>query len=524
MVDQKDIMFDELIRVGSLLSNEIDLKTLISVLVEQTQDISSSDLAALYFKKNPDDINSPFINVYQRGKYEAQKFFSPQSELFDFLIECNEAVVLLEKKESPFEEILLNNKMNSGIALPVSTPKAFLGAIILNSRSGMYYNRLKLNFLESFTNLAAGMLNNSRLHDELKLYLKEIEGLKIYQENIFSSMTNLLITTDKKGGIKYFNTAAKDRFSLNESCINTNISEYFKPKVGNKIVKIISEVNDKPKEVLGIEGIYKRKEVEDIDFSLNISPLKGSRRLNIGNTFLFTDQTRERELQNQMTQIVEERRVIKDMFARYLSTEIVQTLTESPHLVKPGGDKKTATIFFADIRGYTSFSEGKDPEYIIDILNEYFNEAVEIVIETKGYIDKFIGDCIMAAWGVPLQTEQQDAISGVSCALQIQNLVNSKSRKFWKGAASNLSVGIGMHSGPIVAGNLGSSRRMNYTVIGDTVNIAARLEGVAGPGEVIITKDTYEYIKNDFKAKQLKPVKVKGKEKPLEIFSVTDFK
>jgi class 3 adenylate cyclase len=196
---------------------------------------------------------------------------------------------------------------------------------------------------------------------------------------------------------------------------------------------------------------------------------------------------------------------------------------ENPELVKPGGDKKTATVFFADITGYTAFSEGKDPQYIIGVLNEFFNEAVEIVINNNGYIDKFIGDCIMAAWGVPMKTEAEDAILAVTSALQIHELVRSAKRSFFRGEASKLKISVGMSSGPLVAGNVGSSRRMDYTVLGDTVNTAARLESVAVAEEIIITQFTRDLIGDRFKLEERKPVKVKGKEKPLVIFNVKGF-
>ena len=179
-----------------------------------------------------------------------------------------------------------------------------------------------------------------------------------------------------------------------------------------------------------------------MDFSLNVSPLSGKRGGDEGLTLLFTDQTSERELKSRVEIAVEERRMIKDMFARYMSQEVVQNLIETPELVKPGGAKRQATVFFADIRGYTSFSEGKGPQYIIKILNEYFSAAVEIVIKHRGYIDKFIGDCIMAAWGVPLQSEEEDAFHAVSCALEIQQLVASKKRKFFSGDAELSNGGI----------------------------------------------------------------------------------
>ncbi len=132
-----------------------------------------------------------------------------------------------------------------------------------------------------------------------------------------------------------------------------------------------------------------------MDFSLNISPLKSRLGKHEGLILLFTDQSKEEELKQRMDMAVEERRVIKDMFARYMSADVLKNLMASPEQVQLGGDKKNATIFFADIRGYTSFSEGKEPEYIIEVLNDYFSEAVEIVIKYNGYIDKFIGDCIM---------------------------------------------------------------------------------------------------------------------------------
>jgi class 3 adenylate cyclase len=271
--------------------------------------------------------------------------------------------------------------------------------------------------------------------------------------------------------------------------------------------------------VVGIEGIYKR-DGDEMDYSLNISPLRGKRGRHEGVTLLFADQSRERELKEQMNVAVEERRFVKDMFARYLSNEVVENLMENPDLVKPGGDKKIATVLFADIRGYTSFSENKEPEYIIEVLNEYFSQAVEVIIKYRGYIDKFIGDAIMAAWGVPMMSREQDAELAVACALEIQRLVSSKERTFFRGDASQLRIGIGLHTGPLVAGNLGSSRRMDYSVIGDTVNVAARLEGIAGPGEVVITDSTKELLDSSFRTQHRDAVKVKGKHDPIQIFNV----
>lgn len=512
---------DELVRAGSLISRELNFRSLVSTLVEQSIDISRSDLAALYLYEDPEQRQSNLVLVYRRGRYEAPRHLSRGSELIEFIRECGESVVLLENRKSPFRDVFLTPDMRSGIALPISIPRATLGVLILNSRHPRFYDRRRFSFLDSFTQLASGMLHNAKLYQEMRDYLTRIEQLERYQENIFSSMTNLLVTTDEQGKIRYYNASAAERLHLDEQHIGQEFSDLFKKPMGRKILNAIKQSGNEDRELLGMEGIFRFGE-QDIDFALNVTPLKGKRGRFEGQTLLFTDQTRERELQERMESVVEERRVIKDMFSRYLSAEIVQKLVESPEMTQLGGGKKTATVFFADIRGYTSFSEGKDPEYIIKILNEYFNEAVEIVMDHRGYIDKFIGDCIMAAFGVPLQSEEDDAISAVSCALEIQKQVDSAKRKFFTGEASRLRIGIGINSGPLVAGNLGGSRRMNYTVIGDTVNIAARLEGVAGPGEVIITQQTKDFIGDHFVLKKKKAVSVKGKAEPIPIFAVTD--
>ena len=510
---------DELVRAGTLLAGEMDFRSLASILVEQALDVSRSDLAALYVCADPGDRRSDLRLFYRRGRYAAAEHLATRHPFVEFARECDEAVVLLERRPGPFEALLLDSAMQSGIAVPISTPKAAIGLLILNSLEPLHYDRQRFHFLDSYSKLASGMLHNSRLFQDLKETLARVQELERYQESIFKSMTNLLLTTDESGRLRYFNRSAADRLRLSETDLGKTLPEVVGSAMDRKLLRALERTASEGRELLGAEGIYRLPDYE-IDFALNASPLEGPRGRREGMTLLITDQTRERELAGQVEQVTEERRMIKDMFSRYLSAEIVSHLVESPELVRLGGDKKEATIFFADIRGYTSFSEGKDPEYIIEVLNQYFSEAVEVVIRHRGYIDKFIGDAIMAAWGVPLQSVAEDAREAVTAALEIQRLVGSRDRKFFRQSASRLKIGIGMHTGPIVAGNLGSARRMNYTVIGDTVNVAARLEDVAGPDEVIITEETRQHLGDDFVLEARKPVSVKGKSEPLRIYRV----
>lgn len=516
METSKDIL-DETVRLCATLSSENRIQKMFSILVEQTLDISRSDTAGLYIY--PEGEGSPNL-TYSRGKYELPPKLSRSSELISFAEECREAVVLLRRKASPFHELLIEQSMNSGILLPLQTPTEKIGYLILNSKQETFYTGSKFLFLESVSKFAGSLLHNSVLYTQLKAYVKQIESMQRYQNNIFSSMSDMLITTNPDGTIHYFNEAASRKLFLNDDSIGADLGIFFNKKLTKKVIDTISRAEAKGETYLGIEGILKDGD-SNIDYSLNITPLKGKRGRHEGLTLLFKDQSAEVEMKNKMSMAIEERRLIKDMFSRYLSNDIINHLMEKPELVNPGGSKKNATVFFADIRGYTAFSETQDPENVIDILNEYFREAVEIVIEHGGYIDKFIGDCIMAAWGVPLSDEKEDAKRAVSCAIEIQKLVASKQRKFFRGAAEALKIGIGMHSGPLVAGNLGSSRRMDYSMIGDTVNLAARLEGVAGADEIIITDKTKILLDETFMLEKRTPVKVKGKKEAINIYNVS---
>ncbi|MCL2209430.1 MAG: PAS domain-containing protein [Treponema sp.] len=531
--EEVDLPADQdLVRAGALLARERNFKDLVSVFVEQAQDISRVDLTAFYILKDADDRKSDLKLAFKRGRYPVPETISGTSELVLFLRECKEALIFnnkqaLEKGKAQKEnitagflrEVLINPEMKSGMALPIVSPPREIGVMFAVSLKPCFFNRRRFHFLDSYTKLAAGAMQTSLLFEETKESNKKIDAMERYQDNVFNSMTNMIITTDASGKIYYFNEAAALSMNLREKDLGRNFDKTFQKSLSARTIRTITDCQNNGNEILGLEGIFKG-DGNELDYSLNVSPLKTPRGKKEGLTLLFTNQTREKELKQTVQAVSDERRVIKDMFTRYMSQEVVASLMESPDNIKLGGDKRNATVFFADIRGYTSFSENRDPQAIVEILNEYFSAAVENIVQYKGYIDKFIGDCIMAVWGVPMLPDKDDAINAVSCALAIQKLVRSTKRKFFKKDASRLRVGIGVNTGPLVAGNLGSMQRMEYSVIGDTVNLASRLEGVAGPDEVIISKSTKEQLGNAFKLEKRESIRVKGKEKPIQIFNV----
>ena len=541
--DSARLTDQDLIRAGALLARERTFKNLVTVFVEQAQDVSGADLAAFYTFVDAEDRTSDLKLVFKRGRHPVPETISGGSDLVRFVRECRETLIFnnkhaLEEDAAQdgtqagsrpqavpafLKEVLLHPSMKSGMALPVVSLPREIGVLFVASRTPCFFNRRRFYFLDSYAKLAGGAMQNSRLFDNMRESIRKINAMERYQENVFNSMTNMIITTDAAGQIHYFNEAAARAMGLGKDDLGRDLEDAFRNALSPRTLRTIVKCLEGGDEILGLEGIY-RAGAKELDYSLNITPLVTPRGRKEGLTLLFTNQTRETELKQTVQAVSEERRVIKDMFCRYMSQEVVTSLMETPNKIKLGGDKREATVFFADIRGYTSFSEGREPEEIVEILNEYFSEAVEHVIKYKGYIDKFIGDCIMAVWGVPLISEKDDAVNAVSCALAIQGMVRSAKRKFFRNDAARLRIGIGVNSGPLVAGNLGSLQRMDYSVIGDTVNLAARLEGVAGADEVIISQATRDQLGNLFRLEKRPEVRVKGKEKPIQIYNVLGLK
>ncbi len=223
---------------------------------------------------------------------------------------------------------------------------------------------------------------------------------------------------------------------------------------------------------------------------------------------------------NLLAKKIEQEIVNRERFSRLLSPNVAEQVLSGKLEVKKGGvHVPECTVFNSDIRGFTRMSEGATAGVINDLLNEYFELMVETIFKYEGTLDKFMGDGIMAFWGAPM-AHPDDAIRSVQCALDQMEVLGRFNRKRVEGGHPALAVGMGLHTGPLVAGYVGSSKAMSYTVIGDTANTSARLCGIALAGQVIVSENTLARLGPRFEVEELPPAHLKGKEKPLRIFNV----
>ncbi|MBI4494384.1 MAG: response regulator [Chloroflexi bacterium] len=201
---------------------------------------------------------------------------------------------------------------------------------------------------------------------------------------------------------------------------------------------------------------------------------------------------------------------------RYLAPPAVEQVLNEPELTV-GGRRQVATVLFGDLRGFTSLTATLEPERVVAVLNAHLGKMAEIVLRYDGMVDKFVGDAIMAVFGPPIPMAD-DAIRAVLAALEMQTAVAGLQIPGLDGV--RLPVGIGINTGEVVAGNIGSDRRLEYTVIGDAVNLAARLEQAAGPGQVVISHHTQELVSHVVQTHDLGTLRVKGREEWVRAYAV----
>ncbi|HMI83116.1 MAG TPA: adenylate/guanylate cyclase domain-containing protein [Polyangiaceae bacterium] len=217
---------------------------------------------------------------------------------------------------------------------------------------------------------------------------------------------------------------------------------------------------------------------------------------------------------------IEHEIVTRERFSRLLSPNVAERVISGQLEIKKGGELvHECTVFNSDIRGFTRMSEKTEPQLIVDMLNEYFEHMVEVIFKYEGTLDKFMGDGIMALWGAPVAHPDDPALA-VQCALEQMSVLGEFNRARISANLQPLSIGIGIHTGPLVAGYIGSSKALSYTVIGDTANTSARLCGIATTGQIIVSETTYARLGARFEYQELPPARVKNKEHAVRIFNV----
>ncbi len=317
----------------------------------------------------------------------------------------------------------------------------------------------------------------------------------------------------KSSGATFSMTIAKKVAETNESVLTSDASSDDRFQSGASIIShhirsvICTPMRNKDQKVIGViyvgsnvmTNVFSKSEVDLLEAFANHAAIS------IENAKLAEERRRKEHL--------------KSALERYVSKQIAEKIMDNEGGVRFAPEKREVTLIFSDVRGFTTLSENMSPEAMVEILNRYFTRMIEIIFRYGGTLDKFIGDSVMALFGAPASTPD-DAINAVNASIEMQKAVVEFNKEQEGLGKPPIQVGIGINTGFVVVGNIGSDQRMEYTAIGDNVNLASRLQGHAKGGKIIISRATYEKLEGKINATKLDTITVKGKAIPVEIYEV----
>jgi PAS domain S-box-containing protein len=401
--------------------------------------------------------------------------------------------------------------VGSVLTAPLKARERILGFVLLGrDPQEPIFTADDVKLLTALAAQAAVAVENARLFADVISQRDAIAAMNNYMDNIFASIASGVITINAEDLITLMNNAAEQ--ILGVPAEETMGKPYLEalPEMGPNFVSLVDVIKHKDRSVVGYEMEPVLPDRGQVVLRLNLSPLKDNRKRNNGVAIVVDDLTERRQLEAQMQQI-------RQTFEQYVVPHVVEQLLSDPTSVRLGGVRRAVTILFADIRGFTSFSEKLQPEASVEVLNRYLTLASEAVLAEEGTLDKFLGDGVMAIYNAPL-AQPDHALRAVRSALAIQEAVKDIHSEL--PPEDCLHFGIGITSGLAVVGSIGSTKIRNYTAIGDTVNLASRLQAQAEPGQVLVDKSAYGHLKDHIIARELGYVQVKGHSEPDLVFEV----
>jgi len=394
-------------------------------------------------------------------------------------------------------------RTSSMLAMPVSDRDGkCIGVLqVLNSTNGEFDERDEKR-LQSFCAKVAISLVNAKL-------FKDVNNTRKYNESILKSLSDGVVTLDEDNRIAKINEAAMELMQLDDSVVGTLADESFTGD-NSWIMETIHQVNKNGQAVLSVDATFSRAENDNASLNMTTVPLLDLNEERIGAMLVMEDITTEKRVRNTMS--------------RYLTKQVADRVLAGGDS-DLGGSTNEVSVLFSDIRDFTTISETLGARATVSLLNEYFGVMVDPVFDNGGILDKYIGDAIMAVFGAPF-TSEKDTDNALSSALEMLTALVKLNKHRESIGQPTIRIGIGISTGEAVVGNIGSPKRMDYTVIGDTVNLAARLEGLTKffGIELLISEATKDKLNNNYQLRELDIIRVKGKLQPIKVFEVLDYK
>lgn len=494
----------KLLEITSAISSELKLEPLLNKIISVTTEMLEADRSTLFLHDpKTDELWSLIAEGINTKEIRFPSFAGIAGECFTSGQPLNIPDAYADERFNQDVDRQTGYRTDNILCMPIINKEGRkLGIIQVLNKAGGPFGPTDERRLNAFTAQASIALENAQLFED-------VLNARNYNESILKSLSNGVITLDADRKIIKINQAAsKMLIAFDTLATDLNVDEIFD---GDNVwlIETIDKVAESGKVDLSMDTDIHLPGGGELSVNLTTVPLIDVKDESIGFMLVIEDISKEKR--------------VKSTMSRYMPKELVDKVLDGGESVL-GGSAQEVTILFSDIRSFTTISEELGARETVTMLNEYFTDMIEVIFNHGGILDKFIGDAIMALFGAPFKSDH-DADNALNVANEMMIALRELNRKRLSVGKDSIKIGVGISTGEVVAGNIGSPKRMDYTVIGDHVNLASRLEGATKyyGSKVLLCENAFKKVAPNNIIRELDLIRVKGQTHPVAIFEALDF-
>ena len=496
-----------LANISQMVNSSLEVDEVLRIAMDTVIRMISAERGFLMLR----DANNQMI-IRTARNWEQESINSKESAtsrtIISRVIESGESILTTDAQEDPrfgAQESIIAHNMRSILCVPLKVKNELIGVIYADNRvrTGIFTESSR-SVLSTFANQVAIAIENARLFTSLRHTLAEVTELKNLMDNIFASIASGVITADVQDQITLCNKAAEAILGQHTPQIVGQQLDKIVPSLAEDLLPYLATMRETDEPIIDLEIRHTMPDRGTVDWRLNLSPLKDANQTTQGVAIVLDDLTERKALEAQ-----------RRLFQRMVSPAVIQQL--DPDSIQMEGKRANITILFADIRGFTSYSEKQSPEELVSVLNRYLAAAADAVLAEEGTVDKFLGDAVMAWYNAPVR-QSDHTLRAVRSSLAIRNAIENLHAEL--PSEAHLSFGVGIHYGEAVLGLIGTEKKLEYTAIGDSVNTTKRIQENAHKNQILISEEAYERVKKYIYVDKLEALEVKGKSKPVTVYEV----
>lgn len=494
--------------IGQIVNSSLELNEVLRIVMDTIVRLTGAERGFLMLADEKGDLTIRIARNWEQETINPSEFEISRTIIKRVTSEGKPILTTNAQEDPRFggQESIIAYNLRSILCVPLTVKGDITGVIYADNRirTGLFTD-MERDLLSAFANQAAVAIENARLFESVRCTLAEVTELKNLMDNVFSSIVSGVITSNEADQITLCNQAASTILGKKTPEVIGHRLDDILPFPTTDLSNYINMVRQRNESIVGLEinpVIPKRGQVT---WSLNLSPLKDATSTTQGIAIVLDDLTEKKQLEAE-----------RQLFEKMVSPAVISQL--DPNQLQLGGKRTDITSLFADIRGFTHYSEALKPEELVSVLNRYLAAAADAILAQEGTIDKFLGDGLMAWFNAPI-LQPDHTLRAVKAALGIRNAIEKLHKEL--PTEAHLSFGVGIHFGEAVLGLVGTEKRIDYTAIGDSVNTAKRIQENSSANQILISNAAYKLVEGKVKIIEVESVLAKGKSEPIPVYEIT---